>query len=144
MELREWKEAVAAEAAAMLVLIESGEVSPEDAGEVAEEVSEKLRTLAIISLLVDGDSNLFCHNLMRSARQRRWYLELCQRKPECRDFRYAAGRMEGFWDAMAAGDVGSASAIATLSPLEWMPEAEYEEDFCYARIIYGLLTPGPA
>lgn len=136
MDLADWKDAIAAEAAVLLACVEDGSLEPEDASEVAADLSSRLRDFALICLLVDGDTDLFIQNLMRSARARDWYLSLCEHEPAARDFRRAASRSECFWDALASSDFATATAIASRSPADWMPEAEYEDDFAYARLIY--------
>jgi hypothetical protein len=109
-------------------------------GEVSVQVSRKLRTAAIIALLTKGSSDTFYHNLIRSARARVAYLERLERADVTDDHHQASGRVDPFLDAVAAADFDSARRIVAVSLREWLQGHEYEDDFCYAQIVHGLIT----
>src|SRR5207249_7380990 len=109
-------------------------------GDLSMEVSTKLRAAAIIVLVAKGDSDTFFHNLIRSANCRVTYLERLRDVRITDDHHQASGRVSGLVDAVAASDFVTARQIATLSPREWMNGHEYEDDFCYAQILHGLIA----
>jgi immunity protein 49 of polymorphic toxin system len=109
-------------------------------GEVSIQVSGKLRAAAIIALLTKGSSDAFYHNLIRSARARVAYLERLESAGVTDDHHQASGRVDPFLDAVAAADFDSARRIVALSLREWLQGHEYEDDFCYAQIVHGLIT----
>jgi hypothetical protein len=41
---------------------------------------------------------------------------------------------------LAAGDISLAQTIIELSPIEFLKQHEYEDDYCYARILHGLVS----
>jgi hypothetical protein len=47
-------------------------------------------------------------------------------------------------DAIAANDYGLAVQIIEASPSEFMQGHEYEDDFCYAQLLHGLITGSDA
>src|SRR5262249_25838852 len=58
---------------------------------------------------------------------------------------YLAGssRIDPFFDAVAAQSLDVAKDIAALASADWLSKDEYEDDYCYARFLYLLVT-GPA
>lgn len=108
-------------------------------------VARKLRALGIIVLLTRADVARFRGNLAAAAEIRRDYLLAARRATSAaergRDF--AAGRVTGLCDALAAGQLDLAREIARLSPTQWRPDCEYEDDHCWGRVLQGL-ADGPA
>ncbi len=111
-------------------------------GELATDVSTKLRAMAIFRLLADGKTNSFYHNLIRSGMVRRRYLQRCRDENFLDDHFRGSGRYLPLFDTIAAGDFILAGEIIDLSPTEFMRGHEYEDDYCYAQIVHGLLTGG--
>jgi len=109
-------------------------------GGLSMELTQKLRAAAIIILLTKTDSDAFFHNLIRSARCRVAYLNRLAQAGVKGDHHQASARVGPFLDAVAASDFSTARQIAALSPTEWMQGHEYEDDFCYAQILHGLIT----
>ena len=140
MDLGEFQESLTIETAAWFLTIFEDPLTFEELGPLSEEVSAKLRILAVTALLVDTNTNLFCHHLIRSARVRIHFLERCLAENKLQDFRRASSRSEPLFDAMAAGDFGRAQKIASLSPNEWLSNAEYEDDYAYTQVIHRLLV----
>lgn len=111
--------------------------------EAGSDLCIALRTTAVASLLVELDIDRFHHSLIRSALVRIHVLE--RTPPDVqRTTRFcSASRSSSFFDALAAGRFDLASTIATLSPRQWTPRFEYEDDFLYARFMYDLVAMGP-
>jgi hypothetical protein len=109
-------------------------------GNLGVELSGKLRAAAIIVLLTKADSDAFCHNLIRSGRCREIYLRRLNAAGITDDHHQGSGRFNAFLDAIAADDFALARSIADLSPTTWHQGHEYEDDFCYAQILSGLIA----
>lgn len=109
----------------------------------ARHVAPKLRALAVIVLVTRGDRTRFRGNLLAAAELRRDYLRAARGAGSAagagREF--AAGRSGGLFDALAAGSLSLAREIAELAPADWRADCEYEDDFCWARLV-GLQLPG--
>jgi hypothetical protein len=140
VKLTEYQEILAYDTAFWLAAFQNPEYPPEQLGEVSVQVTAKLRAAAIIALLTSGDSDTFFHNLIRSARCRIAYLQRLRDAGRTADHHLASGRVNAFLDAVAAADFASAREIVALSPREWLEGHEYEDDFCYAQIVHGLIT----
>jgi hypothetical protein len=112
-------------------------------GDLCSQLSFKFRSIAIMALLVEADTDLFYHNLIRSAKVRESYLLRMKDEAIDKDYDIASGRYEPVLDAMAAGDLELARTIARLSPKTWQQEYEYEDDYCYAQILHGLIQDNP-
>ena len=108
-------------------------------GDVAVQVTAKIRATAIVVLLTTGDTDTYFHNLIRSARCRIAYLQRLGRDGITGAHHQASGRVDPFLDAVAAADFTSAREIAALSPREWLRGHEYEDDYCYAQIVHRLI-----
>lgn len=111
-----------------------------DLGELearSREVAPKLRALALIVLLTRADVARFRGNLRAAAELRRDYLLGARQaaSPQEAGREFAAGRAGGLFDALAAGAPELAREIAALAPSQWRPDCEYEDDFCWARLV---------
>jgi hypothetical protein len=109
-------------------------------GSMCELISHGYRSLAICKLLLDGDTDAWYHDLIRSARTRLYYLTRCHNENYLTNPRIMASRNEPFFDALAAGQVELAAEIAVLSAQDWWQEDEYEDDFCYAHFLHRYIT----
>jgi hypothetical protein len=108
-------------------------------GDLASEVCGKLRTLAISILTAQGKVDGFYHNLIRSGLVRERYLKRCIDEGHLDDHHRSCGWYSPVMDAIAAGDFDLAKRIAELSPVDFRPGHEYEDDYCYIQLIYGLI-----
>lgn len=145
MQLAEEVDALAYDTAFWLVGYEDpGVFDLEELGAIGVDLSRKLRGLAIITLLTTGDSDKFCHNLIRSGRVREHFLIRMRQAASQSDHHLASGRVAPLLDALAAGDVELAHRIAWISPRSWEPQREYEDDFCYAQILHRLIHGVPS
>ncbi|MEW6381915.1 MAG: Imm49 family immunity protein [bacterium] len=139
MKLEEYGEPLAYEIAFWMQGLTNPEYPVEELGRLSLELSDKFRALAIIVLLVKGDSDLFYHNLIRSGRARLIYLQRLKSEGIGQDHHQASGRYEPLLDAIAAGDFELAHRIIELSPAEWQKGHEYEDDYCYAQVLHRLV-----
>lgn len=139
MILKEYNSALAYDAAFWMAGLYNSDYPIEQLGELSLDVSEKLRVLAIIGLLTKGDHDLMCHNLIRSGIAREIYLKRLQLVNIEVDHHMCSGRYEPLLDSIAAGNFELAQKIAGLSPKQWLEGHEYEDDYCYAQIIHGLI-----
>ncbi len=112
----------------------------EQLGEVCADVQKKLRMLACCRLFKDGRSDSFYHNLIRSGMTRRHYLSRCLTEGALEDHFRGSGRYLPFCDSLAAADLELARTIVELSPAEFLKGHEYEDDYCYGRILYLLFS----
>jgi hypothetical protein len=110
------------------------------AGRFYEDLCGAGRAMAIAYVLLYADTDAFYDELTISGQARRHYLARCA-KAGFADFRGAASRGDGFFDALAARDVALARDIAALSPADWREAGEYEDDFCYVRFLQRFVSP---
>jgi hypothetical protein len=112
------------------------------AGRFYEELGLNLRAMGIAYLLVYADPDAFYHELTLGGQARRHYLARCAKDGHA-DFYGATSRGDGFFDALAAKDLGLARDIGLLSPAAWRAKGEYEDDFCYVRFLQRFIAPDP-
>ena len=111
----------------------------DELGGLTREICSHLRSLGIMVLLSQGKSDRFLHNLIRSGRLRLAYLNRVRREARLEEHDFVSGICEPLLDAIAAGDLQLAEQIAATAPGELRPEHEYEDDYCYARVLRCLL-----
>ena len=109
-------------------------------GDLSLEVSYKLRTLAILALLGKASTDGFVHGCTRAARARRIYLRRLADAGVVRAHHLVSGCYEPLLDAIAAGDIRLVREIAELSPADFRPPDEYEDDYCYAQLLQRLCS----
>lgn len=107
-----------------------------------DRVSRHYQGLGIAILLATGEQARYRECLVRSAWARLHQIHSAgAQRPPARERATSYG--EGLFDALAAGHWALARDIATASPPGWVPEGEYEDDYCHVRLI-GLYTCEPA
>lgn len=143
MRLEEYGEPLAFEAAFWTMGIYDPEYPIEQLGQLSLDVSDKWRALAIITLLVQADVDRYCHNLIRSARAWRHFLQRCGAEMALDEHHYCSGRYKPFLAALAAGDFDLAKAIARIAPSDFREGHEYLDDFCYSQILFRMLENSP-
>jgi hypothetical protein len=109
-------------------------------GSLSLELSGKFRALAIMQLLIEGSSDLFLHNLIRSGRARELYLQRLAQENVSDQHHQVSGRYRPLLSSIAAGDLDRARRIDALSSPEFRDGHEYEDDYCYAKLLAHLLT----
>jgi Immunity protein 49 len=143
MKLEEYGRPFAYEIAFWMQGLKDPEYPVDELGTLSLELSSKLRSLAIMTLLVKADTDRFYHNLIRSGMARETYLQRLKDEAIDNHHHRASGRYEPLLDAIAAGDLELARHIADLSPREWQQGHEYEDDYCYAQILHRLVQEIP-
>jgi hypothetical protein len=103
-------------------------------GPAYEHFAQNARAHAVLYLLVDGQPEMFFHDLIVSGMAWRHYLQACA-AAKYRDYCAALGRTDSFFDAVAGDDVALALELIELAPAAWMKGDEYEEDFCFVRFL---------
>ena len=109
-------------------------------GAVYNALSEQYRKIGLSYLLLDGNLDDYAHSLITSATTRRTLLR--RGLPNEPDHACRASYLAPFFDAVAVGQLELAAEIGRRSPTEWYEDFEYEEDFLYAQILFGLVDPG--
>lgn len=103
-----------------------------------ESLVEYYPGLGIAILLATGEQARLRECLVRSAWARLRQLRVgAALQPPARE--RASSFNEGLFAALAAGHWLLARDIAAACPPDWLPEGEYEDDFCHQRLL-GLLT----
>jgi len=112
-------------------------------GDICLEVEQKLRAIGVILLLSRGNSDGFFHNLLRGAKTWETYLARCRAQAP-QDHNFCAGLFHPLLDALAARDRTLAIRLCALPPTAYRAGHENEDDYCYARVLSGLITGTPA
>jgi hypothetical protein len=116
-----------------------GGYSMSESGDTFERLSALFQGLAICDLLTKANVDGFRENLVRSGHCRRSYLRRSSAEGNHDGPNLALSRTEAFLDCLAAGDLALAQDIATISPVDWNPDWEYEEDHYYYRFLQQLV-----
>lgn len=95
-----------------------------------------------MALLSRGKANRFFHNLIRSGRIRCAHLERMQRERAFEEHDFVSGVLGPLFDALAAGDFALVQRMGGLSPSVFRPGHEYEDDHCFAQILFRM-SHGP-
>lgn len=139
MNLGDYAEAMSFDAAFWLAGTRAAGTPLQDLGALSQDVCAKLRSCAIVALLAQGNVEGFHHNLVRSGRAWLAFLERCRHENGNDQHHFAAGRLEPFLDACCAREWELAAMLANRAPDRFRAGHEYEDDYCYARIL-GLLV----
>jgi hypothetical protein len=142
MTLSDLGQAIAYETAFGFVSVDEPSISVDALAELSLQLSTQLRTLAIIELLVNGSSDGFHHHLMRNGRVRLSFLERLRRDGIAQHHHGVSGRVDAVIDSIAAADFETVAAIAALTPRDWQPGHEYEDDYCHAQMLFHLSAGG--
>lgn len=130
-----------------LSVVASG-VGGDEFGSLSETLTVQFQALGICELLFDLDTEAFARNLCQSGFARRFFLRKSLERVDAPNLYWAISRVESVFDAIAAGADGLARDIVGLSPVDWMPDGEYEDDFCYFKLVHELVranwAPDPA
>ena len=130
---------------ANLAIVASGD-PVEELGTSFETLTECFQALGICNLLLTMQPAGFHRNLFFSGCTRRYFLRRDQDEPRTMIRHRAISRTDAFFDAIAAGAMDVATEIARLSPDNWIPSGEYEDDFCYHAFLHHFVSglPQPA
>ena len=111
-----------------------------DIGEEMQFLSQGFEARGIGHLLLDFDPAALHRNLQRSAHARRFFLRKSREQGSPDPTFVALSRTDALFDCIAGGDWALAKDILDLSPLSWMPDGEYEEDYCYHGLIHAYVA----
>jgi Immunity protein 49 len=92
------------------------------------------RRVGICRWLTLGDPELLFAQLANSA----WVFAAWSSNHADPDKR--TSKIDPLWDAVAAGATAAGKSIIAAARTTWNEGVEYEEDFCYARVIHHLVT----
>jgi hypothetical protein len=106
-------------------------------GEDLQSLSQAFEARGIYHLLLDFDVPAFTMNLQRSAHARRYFLRKSAEQDSDDDLFVALSRTDALFDCIAGGDWSLAPEIYRLSPPEWTPRGEYQEDYYYHGLIHA-------
>ena len=107
------------------------------AGPLYESLTDAFQGLAICNLLLHYNPEQFRTDLVFAAGARRQLLQVCLRDSASPVHR-ALSRTEALFCAIAARDDVLTGELVRLGPTEWIPDGEYEADFCYHAILSHL------
>jgi hypothetical protein len=116
---------------------------PVQIGTYSVAVSNYYEAVAICELLLDAEVDEFFHLLIRSAQTRIWLLERSQREGGYSPKALKISNSTGLFDALAANQFKLAERIASLSPIEWYTDVEYEDDYLYTHFLHRYLLSDP-
>jgi len=140
MNLGEYGEALAYDAAFWLEGTDDPDLPLGEMGRTCLELAEKFRSMAIVCLIAKANPDLFFHHLMRAGHIWTKYLERVQQERGFDDHHFCSGRCKPLLDAIAACDLPLARRIAELSPSEFREGHEYDDDYCYAQAISRFIA----
>jgi hypothetical protein len=109
-------------------------------GDVYEQVEDCFHALACCHLLRRADTTKYRKNLIWAAMTRKHFLTRSHLEGNVDDHHRARSRSDAIFCALAAGDYGLAIEVGDLSPSNCLREGEYNEDFCYHRLIHSLVA----
>src|SRR5687768_160545 len=104
MKLEECREPLAYEIAFWMQGLLSPIYPLAELGKLSLEISDKLRALAIINLVSQGNSDFFYHNLIRSGIARETYLSRVKTMLQPDDHHFCSGRYQPLMDVIAAAE----------------------------------------
>jgi hypothetical protein len=137
LSLRETKEEIIESLEETLDVIAGGAPASRLGG-TYEDAAIGLEALGCCNLLLDLDLDRFHRFLVYAGYARRRFLQRSHAEKSA-DHHMARSRCDSFFCALAAGDPALALEVGALSPAEWLPDGEYEEDFAYFRFLHLLL-----
>lgn len=139
MDFEQAGEALSYEIAFFQQGLDNPNMPQHEKGDLVNQLIQQTQALAIMVLLVRGDSNGFYHNLIRAALIRKRFLSELLDAQKTQVYHQCSGRIQGFLSAVAAQDFNLAKEIAQLSPDEFQKTMEYQEDFCYSQLLHHLV-----
>jgi hypothetical protein len=105
-------------------------------GEVFEDIASEFQALGICNLLTTAEPAGFFRNLILSGFTRRYFLRRSRTEGNVAGEHLAISRTMSVFDCLAAGALDLALEIVQLSPADWFPDGEYEDDFAYHRFFH--------
>ncbi len=115
---------------------------PADKAAAAMAVCAHYESLGIAEMLLNSNTDVFVHHLIRSAQTRLWLFDQVKRTAETESL-LRAGYLRPFIDALAGGQMALARAVAARETDVWASRYEYEEDFCAAHALHRIVLGDP-
>lgn len=109
-------------------------------GEEMQFLSQAFQGRAVFHLLERLDVTAFSSNLRRSVHARRFFLRKSREQQSTDRLYTALSRTDAVFACIAGGDWPLALEVYRLSPSEWQPAGEYEEDFCYHSLVHAVVA----
>lgn len=141
MELEQVAQPLSYEIAFFIQGLDNPDMPLHEKGDLTQSLIYKNQALAIIVLLVQGYSDGFYHNLIRSANLRKKFLSELDQDNISDAYHQCSGRIQGLIGAIVAKDFDLARKIIRLTPQEFKKTMEYEDDYCYAQLLHHLISP---
>lgn len=138
MDFEQVGEALSYEIAFFSQGLDNPDMPEHEKGNLIIKLIEQTQALAIMVLLVRGNSDAFYHNLIRAALTRKRFLAELIEAGKTEVYHQCSGRTQGFLCAAAAQDLALAKEIVQLTPTQFQKQMEYEDDYCYAQLLYHL------
>ncbi|WP_339720037.1 Imm49 family immunity protein [uncultured Paraglaciecola sp.] len=140
MDFEQVGEALSYEIAFFKQGLDNPEMPQHEKGDLVNKLIDQTQALAIMVLLVRGNSDIFIHNLIRAALIRKRFLSELLAADKTQVYHQCSGRIHGFISAVAAQDFHLARDLVQLTPTDFQNTMEYEEDYCYAQLLYHLVA----
>jgi hypothetical protein len=105
-----------------------------DLGETVEQISLLFQGIGCANLLLYGIPSGFDGTRLAA------YGGGSRPQPRRGTGGHPISRTEAVFDAVVAAAPRLAREIVDLSPTDWMPDGEYEDDFCYYAFLHGVLA----
>ena len=102
-------------------------------------ISFSYRILALCAMLQEADVEAFKNFLCKSGYARLYFLRLTSDGRVFPPKFLCASKNLPFTDALAAGDLNTASSIAILSPQTHFDGVEYEDDFLFFHFLHRII-----
>lgn len=115
----------------------------DEAGHLYEGLVDAFEGLAIGKMLLEYDAELFRDRLVYAASARRQFYQVCLRD-EATPLHRARSRTDALFCAITARADAYVRDLVRLSPPGWVPDGEYEDDYCYHAIVSSEVDPDAA
>ena len=114
--------------------------NPAYSGGLCNKISKYYRSIAICSLLLYSDTQMFGQCLISSALTRKYYLKSCSTESRISGSGQRVSFVDPFFDAVAANEYNLALQIQFLSKYTWLKDYEYEDDYSYAMFMHNIIS----
>lgn len=110
------------------------------AGPLYEGLVDAFQGLAISNVLLNYDAEQFRTNLVYAAGAQRQFRQVCLRD-QTSPLQTAISRTDALFCAVAARDHALTHDLVRLGATAWVPDGEYEDDFCYYAVLSRVVAP---
>ena len=113
------------------------------AGPLYEGLVDAFQGLAISNVLLNYDAEQFRLDLVYAAGAQRQFRQVCLRD-QAAPLQTAISRTDALFCAVAARDEVLTQDLVQLGATAWVPDGEYEDDFCYHAVLSRIVAPSAA